>query len=62
MLECRVCVCDVCVCICVSVQDRTIGTSLPVLDLIDAIQPNSVNFELVRTGELTDEDKLSNAK
>lgn len=45
-----------------SFKDRTIGTSLPVLDLIDAIQPNSVNFELVKTGELTDEDKLSNAK
>lgn len=45
-----------------SVQDKTIGTSIPVLDLIDAIQPQSVNFELVKTGSLSDEDKLDNAK
>lgn len=47
---------------CVSVQDKSIGTSLPVLELIDAIQPQSVNFELVKQGSLLDEDKLSNAK
>ncbi|XP_049898121.1 plastin-3-like [Epinephelus moara] len=45
-----------------SFKDKGIGTSLPVLDLIDAIQPESVNFELVQTGSLSDEDKLSNAK
>uniref|UniRef100_A0A665T7W1 Plastin-3 n=1 Tax=Echeneis naucrates TaxID=173247 RepID=A0A665T7W1_ECHNA len=45
-----------------SFKDRSIGTSLPVLELIDAIQPNSVNFELVTTGTLSDEDKLNNAK
>uniref|UniRef100_A0A673CMN4 Plastin-3 n=1 Tax=Sphaeramia orbicularis TaxID=375764 RepID=A0A673CMN4_9TELE len=45
-----------------SFKDKAISTSMPVLDLIDAIQPNSVNFDLVRTGELTDEDKLDNAK
>lgn len=49
-------------CVYSSVQDKTIGTSIPVLDLIDAIQPESVNFELVKTGSLADEDKLDNAK
>ncbi|KAM6952650.1 plastin-3-like [Lycodopsis pacificus] len=45
-----------------SFKDKTIGTSMPVLELIDAIQPQSVNFELVQKGSLSDEDKLSNAK
>lgn len=46
-----------------SFKDSSISRSLPILELIDAIQPLSVNFELVQTGdELTDEDKLSNAK
>uniref|UniRef100_A0AAQ5YM22 Plastin-3 n=1 Tax=Amphiprion ocellaris TaxID=80972 RepID=A0AAQ5YM22_AMPOC len=45
-----------------SFKDKTISTSLPVLDLIDSLQPQSVNFELVKTGSLSDEDKLDNAK
>nr|XP_057919380.1 plastin-3-like isoform X2 [Doryrhamphus excisus] len=45
-----------------SFKDKSLNTSLPVLDLIDAIQPNSVNFELVHQGNLTDEDKVNNAK
>ncbi|XP_054483430.1 plastin-3-like [Anoplopoma fimbria] len=45
-----------------SFKDKAIGTSIPVLDLIDAIQPQSVNFELVQQGSLSDEDKLNNAK
>ncbi|XP_076595724.1 plastin-3-like [Chaetodon auriga] len=45
-----------------SFKDKQISTSIPVLDLIDAIQPQSVNFELVKTGDLSDEDKLDNAK
>lgn len=45
-----------------SFKDKAINTSIPVLDLIDAIQPQSVNFELVKTGSLSDEDKLDNAK
>uniref|UniRef100_A0A8C2XDR7 Plastin-3 n=1 Tax=Cyclopterus lumpus TaxID=8103 RepID=A0A8C2XDR7_CYCLU len=45
-----------------SLCDKSIGTSMPVLDLIDAIQPQSVNFELVQIGSLSDEDKLNNAK
>ncbi|KAM8908031.1 plastin-3-like isoform 1-T1 [Spinachia spinachia] len=45
-----------------SFRDKGINTSIPVLDLIDAIQPQSVNFELVQKGSLSDEDKLNNAK
>ncbi|XP_061581885.1 plastin-3-like [Cololabis saira] len=45
-----------------SFKDKEISTSLPVLDLIDAIQPRSVNFELVKKDNFTDEDKLDNAK
>ncbi|KAM9741562.1 plastin-3-like [Menidia menidia] len=45
-----------------SFKDKAIGTSLPVLDLIDSIQPQSVNFDLVKIHELSDEDKLDNAK
>ncbi|XP_054647199.1 plastin-3-like isoform X2 [Dunckerocampus dactyliophorus] len=45
-----------------SFKDKSLNSSIPVLDLIDAIQPNSVNFELVQEGNLTDEDKLKNAK
>lgn len=42
-------------------QDSSISTSIPVLELIDAIQPESVNLELVKDGE-TDGDKMDNAK
>lgn len=42
-------------------QDSSISSSIPVLELIDAIQPQSVNFDLVKDGE-TDEDKMDNAK
>ncbi|XP_078415609.1 plastin-2 [Cetorhinus maximus] len=45
-----------------SFKDREISTSIPVLDLIDAIQPGSVRYDLVKTGDLTDEEKLQNAK
>ncbi|XP_061090284.1 plastin-3 isoform X2 [Conger conger] len=44
-----------------SFKDKEISTSLPVLDLIDAIQPGCVNYELVKTSQ-SDEDKLDNAK
>lgn len=47
---------------CCIVQDKSISTSVPLLDLIDAIQPTSVNFELVKTESLSDVDKLDNAK
>ncbi|MEQ2265920.1 Plastin-2 [Xenotaenia resolanae] len=49
-------------CVCSSVKDKVISTSLPVLDLIDAIQPQSVNSDLVKRDSLSDEDKLDNAK
>uniref|UniRef100_A0A8C7MH07 Plastin-3 n=1 Tax=Oncorhynchus kisutch TaxID=8019 RepID=A0A8C7MH07_ONCKI len=45
-----------------SFKDRGISSSLPVLDLIDSIQPRSVNYDLVKTGTLSDVDRLDNAK
>ncbi|KAJ8266446.1 hypothetical protein GJAV_G00130520 [Gymnothorax javanicus] len=45
-----------------SFKDKEISSSLSVLDLIDAIQPGSVNYSLVKTGSLSEEDKLENAK
>lgn len=46
----------------VIVQDKEISSSLAVLELIDAIQPHSINFDMVKTGSLSDDDKLENAK
>lgn len=43
-------------------QDPKISTSLPVLDLIDAIQTGSINYDLLKTESLNDEEKLNNAK
>ncbi|XP_015235210.1 PREDICTED: plastin-3-like [Cyprinodon variegatus] len=45
-----------------SFKDKEISSSLAVLELIDAIQPGSVSFELVKTGRLSEDDKLENAK
>uniref|UniRef100_A0A674B2X8 Plastin-3 n=1 Tax=Salmo trutta TaxID=8032 RepID=A0A674B2X8_SALTR len=45
-----------------SFKDKEISTSLPVVDLIDAIQPGSISYDLVKTGSLSAEDKLENAK
>ncbi|CAL8401676.1 unnamed protein product [Boreogadus saida] len=45
-----------------SFKDREIGSSLAVVDLIDSIQPGSINYDLVKTSDLSDEDKLENAK
>ncbi|KAJ8372583.1 hypothetical protein AAFF_G00281270 [Aldrovandia affinis] len=45
-----------------SFKDREISSSLPVLDLIDSIQPGCVNYDLVKTGSLSEEEKLENAK
>lgn len=43
-------------------QDKSISTSLPVLDLIDAIAPNAVRQEMIKREDLSEEDKLNNAK
>lgn len=43
-------------------QDSKISTSMPVLDLIDAIQPGSIKYDLLKTENLNDEEKLNNAK
>uniref|UniRef100_A0A8C7AS09 Lymphocyte cytosolic protein 1 n=1 Tax=Neovison vison TaxID=452646 RepID=A0A8C7AS09_NEOVI len=45
-----------------SLERNTSNTSLPVLDLIDAIQPGSINYDLLKTENLNDEEKLNNAK
>uniref|UniRef100_A0A671X3N1 Plastin-3 n=1 Tax=Sparus aurata TaxID=8175 RepID=A0A671X3N1_SPAAU len=45
-----------------SFKDKEISSSLAVLELIDAIQPGSINYELVKTSSLSDDDKLENAK
>lgn len=53
---------SICCDLCVYVQDKEISSSLAVLELIDAIQPGSINFDLVKTGKLSEDDKLDNAK
>ncbi|XP_072111129.1 plastin-1-like [Mobula birostris] len=45
-----------------SFKDKCISTSLPVIDLIDAVVPNVIRYELVKCTDLTDIDKLNNAK
>ncbi|XP_040205052.1 plastin-1 [Rana temporaria] len=45
-----------------SFRDKSISTSLPVLDLIDAIAPKAVNAEMVKRDNLSDGDKMKNAK
>ncbi|XP_068435955.1 plastin-1 [Clinocottus analis] len=48
-----------------SFKDKLISTSLPVIDLIDAIAPGNVRWNMVKRAErgvLKDADKLNNAK
>ncbi|XP_028929327.1 plastin-1 [Ornithorhynchus anatinus] len=45
-----------------SFKDSTISTSLPVLDLIDAIAPNAVRQEMIKREDLSSQDKMNNAK
>ncbi|XP_061595933.1 plastin-3 [Cololabis saira] len=45
-----------------SFKDKEISSSLAVLELIDAIQPGSINYELIKTGSLSEDDKHENAK
>ncbi|XP_030603017.1 plastin-3 [Archocentrus centrarchus] len=45
-----------------SFKDKEISSSLAVLELIDAIQPNSIDYDLIKTGSLSDDDKQENAK
>ncbi|KAI7693979.1 hypothetical protein SSS_05477 [Sarcoptes scabiei] len=42
-------------------QDPSISTAIPVIDLIDAIKPTSINYSQILTGQ-TPEEKLANAK
>lgn len=43
-------------------KDKEISNSLAVLELIDAFQPGSINYDLVKTGHLSENDKQENAK
>ncbi|CAN9501703.1 unnamed protein product [Ophioblennius macclurei] len=45
-----------------SFKDKEISSSLAVLELIDAIQPGSINSDLVKTGNLSEDEKLQNAQ
>ncbi|XP_023680220.2 plastin-1 isoform X1 [Paramormyrops kingsleyae] len=45
-----------------SFKDKSISTSLPVIDLIDTIAPNAIKAEMVKRDDFTDDDKLNNAK
>ncbi|TNN03707.1 hypothetical protein fugu_000736 [Takifugu bimaculatus] len=45
-----------------SFKDPSISSSMPVLDLIDSIQPGSIRYDLLKTEDLTEEEKLNNAK
>ncbi|XP_054470517.1 plastin-1-like [Anoplopoma fimbria] len=48
-----------------SFKDKRISTSLPVIDLIDAIAPGTIKWDMVKRPErgwLKDADKLNNAK
>jgi len=44
-----------------SFQDSSVADAKVVIDLIDAIKPGTINYELVKEGG-TDEDNLANAK
>ncbi|XP_032367090.1 plastin-2 [Etheostoma spectabile] len=43
-------------------KDLSISSSMPVLDLIDSIQPGSIRYDLLKTEDLTEDEKLNNAK
>ncbi|KAM9321171.1 plastin-2 [Gastrophryne carolinensis] len=43
-------------------KDGKISTSMPVLDLIDSIQPGAINYDILKTDDLDDNEKLNNAK
>ncbi|KAF7660876.1 hypothetical protein LDENG_00273280 [Lucifuga dentata] len=45
-----------------SFKDREISSSLAVVDLIDAIQPGSISYDVLKTSSLSEDDKLENAK
>ncbi|XP_048834900.1 plastin-2 [Brienomyrus brachyistius] len=43
-------------------KDASISSSIPVLDLIDAIQPGCIRYDLLKMEDLSDDEKLNNAK
>jgi len=45
-----------------SFKDSSISTSIPVIDLVDAVKPTSVNYTLIITSPSSTEEKMKNAK
>ncbi|CAB1418500.1 unnamed protein product [Pleuronectes platessa] len=45
-----------------SFKDSKVSSSMPVLDLIDVIQPGSIRYDLLKADDLTEDEKLNNAK
>ncbi|KAL4635860.1 plastin-1-like [Arapaima gigas] len=45
-----------------SFKDKSISTSLPVIDLIDTIAPNAIKAEMVKRGHIEEDEKINNAK
>lgn len=43
-------------------QDKSISTSLPVIDLIDTITPRAIREDMVKREDLSPEDMINNAK
>ncbi|KPP71070.1 plastin-1-like [Scleropages formosus] len=45
-----------------SFKDKSISTSLPVIDLIDTIAPSAIKAEMVKREDIEEDDKINNAK
>jgi len=45
-----------------SFKDQSIATSIPVIDLVDAIKPGSIDYSYVIQNASSEQDKLNNAK
>jgi len=45
-----------------SFQDPMISSGMPLIDLIDAIKPGCINYELVVEGDTEEEERIANAK
>merc|ERR1719304_117185 len=45
-----------------SFQDSAISSGLPLIDLIDAIKPGIINYDLVVEGDTEEEERIANAK
>merc|ERR1719300_2061121 len=45
-----------------SFQDPMISSAMPLIDLIDAIKPGCINYDLVVEGDTEEEERIANAK